>query len=105
MIATVHPNAPRALLRRLGAGTLSWHGPALMLLARSVLAIGAQGLVAGILWLRSTPSPWLAAGAWLPVYGTLIDAGCLALMWQLTRREGLGLAALVGFERARLGRD
>jgi membrane protease YdiL (CAAX protease family) len=39
------------------------------------------------------------------VYGTLIDAGCLALLWRLTRREAIGLFDLVGFERARLGRD
>jgi hypothetical protein len=35
----------------------------------------------------------------LPVYGTLIDAGCLVLLWRLTRREGIGLfgaSVLVG---------
>jgi membrane protease YdiL (CAAX protease family) len=41
----------------------------------------------------------------LPVYGTLIDAGCLALLWQLTRREGIRLFDLIGFERTRLVRD
>jgi uncharacterized protein len=41
----------------------------------------------------------------VPVYGTLIDGGCLALLWQLTRREGIGLFDLVGFERARLVPD
>jgi hypothetical protein len=39
------------------------------------------------------------------VYGTLIDAGCLALLWRLTRREGIGLFDVVGFERARLVHD
>ena len=39
------------------------------------------------------------------MYGTLIDAGCLALLWRLTRREGLVLLDLVGFERTSLGRD
>jgi hypothetical protein len=38
-------------------------------------------------------------------YGTLIDAGCLALLWRLTRREGIHLFDLVGFERTRLVRD
>jgi hypothetical protein len=99
------PNAHEALLRRLDAGTLTWRGPALMLFVRSVCALVAQGLVAVILALRSSPSPWLDAAAWLPVYGTLIDLGCLALLWRLTRREGIGLFDLVGFERARLGRD
>ena len=65
----------------------------------------AQALVAAIFALRSSPTPWHDAEPWLPVYGTLIDAGCLALLWQLTRREGIGLFDLIGFERARLGRD
>ncbi len=39
------------------------------------------------------------------MYGTLIDAGCLALLWRLTRREGIRLFDLVGFERTRLVRD
>lgn len=39
------------------------------------------------------------------MYGTLIDAGCLALLWQLTRREGIRLFDLVGFDRTSLARD
>ncbi len=39
------------------------------------------------------------------MYGTLIDAGCLALLWRFTRREGIRLFDLVGFERARLVRE
>ena len=39
------------------------------------------------------------------MYGTLIDAGCLALLWRLTRREAMRLFDLAGFERARLLRD
>jgi hypothetical protein len=99
------PNDDEALLRRRDAGTLTWRGPALMLFARAVCAVGAQALVATLFALRSSPEPWLDAGPWLPVYGTLIDAGCLALMWRLTRHEGIALLDLVGFERARLGRD
>lgn len=39
------------------------------------------------------------------MYGTLIDAGCLAMLWRLTRREGIGLFDLVGFDRSRLVGD
>jgi membrane protease YdiL (CAAX protease family) len=76
-----------------------------MLFARAALAVVAQGVVAGVLALRGSPTPWHDAEPWLPVYGTLIDAGCLTLLWRLTRREGIGLFDLVGFERARLLRD
>jgi uncharacterized protein len=102
---TMDPNSHAALVRRRDAATLTWRGPTLMLLARAAFGIGAQALVAGIFALRSSPTPWHDAEPWLPVYGTLIDAGCLALLWRLTRREGIRLLDLAGFERTRVGRD
>jgi hypothetical protein len=98
-------NSDEALRQRVDAGTLTWRGPALMLFARTVFGIGAQAVVAGVFLLRSSPTPWHAAEPWLPVYATLIDVGCLALMWRLTSREGIRLFDLVGFERRRLARD
>jgi uncharacterized protein len=99
------PNTHDALVRRADAGTLTWRGPALMLFARTACAVGAQALVAVIFALRSSPTPWRDSESWLPVYGTLIDAGCLALLWHLTRREGIRLVDLVGFERMHVVRD
>jgi hypothetical protein len=104
-IPFMDPNSHEALLRRREAGTLTWRGPALMLFARAAFAVGAQAVVAAVFALRASPTPWHDAEPWLPVYGTLIDAGCLALLWQLMRREGIGLSDLVGFERSRLVRD
>ncbi len=101
----MNPNSQDALVRRRDAGTLTWAGPALMLFARAALAVAAQGLVAGIFALRGSRTAWHDAESWLPVYGTLIDAGCLALLWRLTRREGIRLFDLVSFERSRLWRD
>ncbi len=98
-------NDEEALLGRLNAGTLTWRGPALMLCARSACAVAAQAVVAAIFALRSSPTPWHDAEPWLPVYGTAIDAGCLALLWRLTRREGIGLFDLLGFARVRLASD
>ncbi len=108
---TVAPQSPasansrEALLHRREIGALTWRGPALMLFARAALAVGAQAVVAAVFVLRGSPTPWHDAEPWLPVYGTLIDIGCLALLWRLTRREGIGLFDLVGFERVRLVRD
>src|ERR1700749_4511509 len=99
------PNSHEALLRRREAARLTWRGPALMLFAGSVCAVGAQAVFAAVFALRASPTPWHDAEPWLPVYGTLIDAGCLALLWRLTRREGIALFDLVGFARARLVRD
>jgi membrane protease YdiL (CAAX protease family) len=102
MIGTIED---AALVRREDAGALTWRGPMFMLVARSAFAIVAQALVAGIFALRSSPAPWHDAEPWMPVYGTLIDLGCLTLLWRLTRREGIGLGDLIGFDRSRLGRD
>ena len=99
------PNSYEALLGRRAAGTLTWRGPALMLFARAAFAVAAQAVVAAIFALRSSPTPWRDAEPWLPVYGTLIDAGCLLLLWRLTRREGIRIFDLVGFQRTRLVRD
>ena len=99
------PNSRAANEWRRDAGTLRWSAPVLMLFARSVFAVAAQGLVAVILSAQGSASPWREAGAWMPVYGTLIDAGCLYALWRLTRRERIRLIDLLGFDRYRLGRD
>lgn len=98
-------NSYDALVQRRDAATLTWRGPALMLLARAALAVCAQAIVAAIFALRSSPTFWHDSEPWLPVYGTLIDAGCLALLLLLTHREGIHLFELVGFVRTRLARD
>lgn len=100
-----NPNSRDVLSRRRDAGTVTWRGPALMLFARPAFGVGAQAVVAAVFALRASPTPWHDAEPWLPVYATLIDAGCLALLWKLTRREGIGLFELVGFERARIAPD
>ena len=99
------PNSNKALVDRRAAGALTWPGPALLLVARSVFAVAAQGLIAMVYTVSGSPAPWRDAGAWLPVYGTLIDAGCLGLLWWFARRESLTLIDLIGFDRTRLGRD
>jgi hypothetical protein len=76
-----------------------------MLFARTGWAVVAQGIfAAGFAWLGSS-TPWHDAASWLPVYGTLIDAGCLFVLWRLTRRENIRLVDLVRFDRSRLRRD
>jgi membrane protease YdiL (CAAX protease family) len=76
-----------------------------MLFARSIFSFLAQALVAGVYALQSSRTPWLAAARWFPVYSTLIDAGCLVVLWWLTRREGIALPELISFDRSRWRRD
>src|SRR5262245_27186248 len=99
------PNARATLERRRDAGALDWAGPATMLFARSIFAVTAFGVAVGLLSLQRSPAPWRDAAIWFPIYATLIDAGCLALLWLLMRREGGRLIDLLSLDRARLGRD
>ena len=99
------PNSRVALEWRHAAGALTWLGPASMLFARSIFAVAAQAIIAAVLALQGSTEPWRDAARWFPVYATLIDVGCLALLWILMRREGARLFDLIGFDRARLGRD
>lgn len=101
----MEPNSQEALLRRHQAGTLTWRGPLLLLFARPAFAVAAQAVFAAIFALRGSPTPWRDSEPWLPVYGTLVDAGCLALLWWFMRREGSPLFSLVGFRRSHLPRD
>lgn len=99
------PNSRSAISKRSSAGELSWFGPLVMLFARPVLAIIAQGLAAAILLACGSSRPWLAAAPFLPVYGSLVDIGCLGLLWWFAKREGIRLADLIGFDRRRLAKD
>lgn len=99
------PNDRESLRRRRETGSLTWRGPAMMLFARAAFAVAAQAAVAVIFVLRASPTPWHDSEGWLPPYGTLIDAGCLTLLWRLTRREGIALFDLVAFDRERLAHD
>jgi hypothetical protein len=100
-----HPNSRVVLERRHAAGAVTLGGPASMLFARSFFAIAANAFVAVILAVQGATEPWRDAARWFPVYATLIDVSCLALLWGLMRREGARLLDLIGLDRARLGVD
>jgi hypothetical protein len=96
-------NSVAEISRRIPSRQLTWTGPLLLLSARTVFLIVFQGLAAAVVALRHHPYAWTAAGKWWTVYGTLVDLGCLTLMWRFVRREGLGFRDLIG--RLRWGRD
>lgn len=99
------PNSKAKLQERLQAGRITWAWPVVIVFARLILAVLAQALVAGIFMLQGHPTPWQAAAPWWPVYGTLLDIGCLILLAWLVRREGIRLFDLISFQRQYLGRD
>jgi hypothetical protein len=98
-------NARSQIEARVAAGRIPWAGPLLLVVARSVLLLVSQGLVALILFATHRPTPWRTAGDWWGVYGTLVDIGCLIGLKYFTRREGIRLRDLLGPVRMRRGHD
>lgn len=80
-------------------------GPLVLVMARSILALLVQALVAGVFYLGGSSAPWQAAAPWWSVYGTLIDLGCLTLLVHFTRKEGIGVGDLIRFRPERRGRE
>jgi uncharacterized protein len=103
--AAMVPNSQSQVQARVDQGKITWTGPLLVVIGRSTLMFVAQGLVAVVLALRGSRTPWLSAGAWWTIYGTIIDVGCLMLMWRFVRREGITLRNLIGAIGWRYGRD
>ena len=52
-----------------------------------------------------SPNAAVVIRNWWPVYGTLVDVGCLGLLFWLTRQEGLRLLDLTGFDIRRVKTD
>ena len=100
------PNSREALGERVRAGKVAWAWPLLMTFVRLPLIVAGQLLIAGYFTLTGHATPWGAAANiyffWVPLTA---DLGCLLLLAWLTRREGLRLRDLIGFDRRRLGRD
>jgi hypothetical protein len=101
---TAVPNSPVEIQKRVAAGKITWAGPFIMLVTRSVLAVICQALVAAIFY-SNNANPWIDAGQWWTVYGTVIDVGCIILLFLLARREGIRLFDLGSYSTKRLLRN
>jgi hypothetical protein len=97
-------NSAAEIQKRVTAGKITWVGPVLALVARSLLAVLVQALLAA-LFFRGQVDAWDRAGTWWRVYGTLIDAGTILLLAWLARREGIQLFDLGSYLRERWLRD
>lgn len=98
-------NSESQIQVRVNERRVPWTFPLLLVTGRSALIFAAQALVALVFLIRGTRNPWLAAAPWWTVYGTLVDVGCLALLWRFTRAEGISIRGLIGPIRLRGGRD
>jgi hypothetical protein len=98
-------NSPPAILGRIQSGRIGWAGSLAMTTARTGLIVFVQVVVATLFRIRGDPAPWRAQAPWWTVYATLVDVGCLLLLWRQTKREGIRFIDLFGIERSRIGRE
>jgi hypothetical protein len=105
VLTELAPNSQDAVDHNLALKRLSWTGPTLVLLGRSIFMILAQAIAATILALRRHPSPWNTAAPYWTVYATLVDIGCLFLIVRFAHCEDLRLRDLIGKIRTRWGHD
>ena len=101
---TTTDNSAVEIQKRVAAGQITWLGPLIMLVARSVLAVVCQALVS-VIFFQGSADAWDEAGQWWRVYGTAIDIGCIVLLAWLARREGIRLFDLGNYSRKRWLRD
>lgn len=105
MTTSTMGNFPEAIQSRLAEGRVPRFGPPLMLFARPALAFLSYGIMLFFLTQLNIPSASIAVRNWWSVYGTLIDFGCLALLFWLTRREHVRLRDLISFSKNKLKTD
>ena len=87
---------------RVTDGRFLRYGPLLMLFARSGFILLVQGIIYLLFLSLDVPNASVVIRNWWPVYGTLVDIGCLGLLFWLTRREGIRLTDLIGLDIKRL---
>ena len=100
-MTTLVLNSSEVLQSRAADGRIPRYGPLLMLVARSAFLLIAQGITLLVLKGLSVQNPTVEVRNWWPVYGTLVDFGCLALLLWLTRREGIRLIDLIGIVKSK----
>ena len=101
-MTTLALNSAEAIQPRVVQGRVPRYGPILALVARSAFILLFQGITFLILTQRNVPNAEVALRNWWPVYGTLADLGCLAVLIGLTKREGIRLFDLIGVVKSKL---
>lgn len=105
MNASAQINSIEAIQSRLTAGQIPRFGPMLMLFARPGLILVGQGITLLVFLQFGVPNAAIAIRNWSSVFGTLVDFGCLGLLFWLTQREGIRLRDLIGLVKAKIKTD
>lgn len=98
-------NSDTELQKRISLGELTWTGPLVVVIGRTVFVVVGQALFASVYLMRGQPDPWRSAAHWWTVFGTVADLGCLLLIRRFTAAEHIRIFDLIGPIRLRRGGD
>lgn len=76
-----------------------------LVVARCVLLICFQGILAFYFHSKGNDTPWESAASWWTVYGTAVDLSCLLLLFFALKSEGKHLSSLFDFDKKRIFKD
>lgn len=98
-------NSVASIRARTAAGQVGWTWPLVMAFIRLPLIVLGIGVAFAVYVVSGAPEPFLAALLTASLITVLVNVVSLALLRWLTRREGIRLRDLIGFDRSRLGPD
>jgi membrane protease YdiL (CAAX protease family) len=76
-----------------------------LVLARCILLVIFQGILAFYYHLQGNQTPWESAAKWWTVYGNLADISCLLLLAFALKKEGKDLSSLIDFDKKKIFQD
>jgi hypothetical protein len=98
-------NSPEQIRQLIQAQRITWGWPLFMLICRTLLFAGIQALVAIVLLIGGSRTPWLASVAWWPIVPVYANVVTLLLLSRLFRAEGSQLTSLYKIQRGEVGKD
>ncbi len=76
-----------------------------IVLARCILLVGVQGILAFLFFSNGNQTPWVSAAEWWTVYGTVVDLSCLLLLFLALKKEGKKISSLLDFSKVKFVKD
>ena len=98
-------NSREEIRKRIDSRQINRTFTILAVLIRPVLFIGVQGLMVLLLIALKYKTPVLTATSWWTVYGTVVDFGCLLVIFLLLRKEKVRISDLLSFDKSKIGWD
>lgn len=101
----MNSNSVESIREGVAAGLVGWSGPLVMAFVRFPLIVLGLGIAFLIYALSGEREPFLASLLTASLVTVIVNLVSLVLLRRLTRREGIRLGDLIGFDRVRIWRD